>query len=336
MRQSRIICCILAGLMLAALIPAEAVASPALTLYKDGINMDLPYSPFIIDDHPGVYLRDAALIFDGSCEEGADVSHLWINGQDYVFYHNMDKYTVNGVQRKGSFTNYSNGTSTLIPLDTMAAETDYIIEVDTAARVINLKSPAYQEMLRRPSFALETEERQTLLLAAAPGLDQWGNVKETPALMEFVKGTPFIEGYYTRLHGTWERTNNIQIASSTIRGTILHPGEVFSFNGVVGARTPDKGYEPAPIFSGDAVISGYGGGVCQVASTLYNVVLLCGMPVLERYPHSQHVVYVPDGQDATVSWGSADFQFQNSYEYPVEIYAKQFDNYLFIAFFKME
>ena len=336
MRRCKLVSCVLTAILLSALLPGAAYASPAMTLYKDGVDTDLPYSPFIIDGHPGIYLRDAALLFDGRYQEGADVSYLWIGQREFIFYHNMDSYMVDGYKRQGSFTNYSNGTSTLIPLDTMATETGYQIEVDTIARVVDLKSPSYLEMLRRPSIALETEGRQEILMAAAPGLEHWGIVRETPALMDFVEGTPFIEGYYTRLHGTWERTNNIQISSTSIRGTILQPGAVFSFNDVVGPRSPSYGYEPAPIFSGDAVISGYGGGICQVASTLYNVVLLSGLPVLERHRHSQDVIYVPDGQDATVSWGSADFQFQNSYEYPIEIYAKQFDNYLFVGFFKMD
>lgn len=336
MIQSKIVSCFLASLLLAAVLPLPALASPAMALYKDGIAMDLPYSPFLIEGQPGVYLRDAALIFDGTSQESEDISYLWMNEKEYIFFHNSETYMVDGNKRQGRFVNHSNGNSTLVSLETLAIENGYQIELDTAACVIEMKSPSYLEMLRRPSIGLETEARQEVLLNAAPGLEHWGIVRETPSLMEFVEGTPFIEGYYTRLHGSWERTNNIQIASDTIRGTVLQPQEVFSFNEVVGPRYASRGYEPAPIFSGSSVIYGYGGGVCQVASTLYNVVLLCGLPVVERHRHSQHVVYVPSGQDATVSWGSADFQFQNSYSYPIEIYAKQFDNYLFVAFFSME
>lgn len=327
---------ILAGMALLALLPTAASASPVMEIVKDGVPFDLEFSPFLIENHPGIYLRDAVPLFGARFQEGKDVSYLWVDQRELTYVHNSDIYMADGYKRKAIFPSYSNGSTTLISLETVALELGYKVVVDTENDVVYLNSPAYVEMLNRPSVALETQYRQELLLASAAGLEQWGNVQDNQQIMKFLEGTPLISGFYTRLHGTWERTNNIQIASSAIRGTILRPGDVFSFNDVVGQRSSSKGYLPAPIFSGDAVISGYGGGICQVASTIYNTVLLSGMPVLERHQHSQHVVYVPDGYDATVSWGEADFQFQNSFDYPVEVYAKQFDNYVMVAFFRMK
>jgi len=82
------------------------------------------------------------------------------------------------------------------------------------------------------------------------------------------------------------RTNNIILACEKINGTILESGEIFSFNKTVGKRTSESGYKYAPIFVGNQVVNGIGGGICQISSTLYNVGLQCGMKIIERHPHS--------------------------------------------------
>ena len=117
-------------------------------------------------------------------------------------------------------------------------------------------------------------------------------------------------GYYTWFdNGT--RGKNIIIAASAINNHILAPGEIFSFNRIVDPRTIEKGYKHAPIIVGGRVIPGIGGGICQVSSTLYNAILKAGLEVVERYPHSKPVYYVPPGRDATVS-DYLDFKFRNS------------------------
>ena len=107
------------------------------------------------------------------------------------------------------------------------------------------------------------------------------------------------------------RAENIRLAASFIQNYVLAPGEIFSFNKVTGHNNPGKGYKPAPIIVGDTVITGYGGGVCQVSSTLYNAVHLSELEIVERFPHSRPVGYVPIGRDATVS-GHLDFKFRNN------------------------
>ncbi|HHW00928.1 MAG TPA: vanomycin resistance protein VanB [Clostridiaceae bacterium] len=122
------------------------------------------------------------------------------------------------------------------------------------------------------------------------------------------------------------RGNNIKLASSTINGKILAPGEVFSFNDTVGKRTTDRGYKSANAYSSGKIIEDVGGGICQVSSTLYNAVLRSDLEIVQRRNHSLTVGYVPLGLDATVSYGSVDFKFKNSTRWPIKLQAKVDEN----------
>ena len=115
------------------------------------------------------------------------------------------------------------------------------------------------------------------------------------------------------------RTTNLIIASSKITGTVLMPGEKFSFNKVVGERTVAAGYKNAAIFVNGQVEDGLAGGICQVSSTLYNAVVGANLEISERHNHSKFTSYLPGGKDATVVWGLYDFQFINNRNYPVKI-----------------
>lgn len=108
------------------------------------------------------------------------------------------------------------------------------------------------------------------------------------------------------------RATNIELASEEINGTVLLPGEIFSFNGTVGPRTKSKGYLLAGAYSAGELVESYGGGVCQVSSTVYNTALYANLEIVERYNHSSVVSYVNAGLDATVSYGGKDFKFKNS------------------------
>ncbi len=115
------------------------------------------------------------------------------------------------------------------------------------------------------------------------------------------------------------RAHNIKLSSDAINNQLLLPGEIFSFNEAVGPTNKAHGYKIARIFVKGQDSKGYGGGVCQVSSTLYNAVLEAGLPVAERHEHSKEVHYVPEGYDAATSYGSSDFQFINDRAYPVVI-----------------
>lgn len=118
------------------------------------------------------------------------------------------------------------------------------------------------------------------------------------------------------------RAKNIELAAETINGKVLSPGDKFSFNSVVGNTTAAKGYLLAGAYSAGELVENYGGGICQVSSTIYNAVLYANLEIVERYNHSAVVSYVDPGLDATISYGSRDFKFKNSRQYAIKINAK--------------
>ncbi len=115
------------------------------------------------------------------------------------------------------------------------------------------------------------------------------------------------------------RVNNINVAAKVLNGITVMPKESFSFNKAVGERTEKRGYKAAPIIVGDKLESGLGGGVCQVSTTLHNVVVRAGIIPTERDHHSMPVSYVGLGMDATVDYGSIDYKFKNTLDYPIYV-----------------
>ena len=97
------------------------------------------------------------------------------------------------------------------------------------------------------------------------------------------------------------RCENIRLAARRLDGIALQPYGEFSFNGAVGPRTRENGYQEAKVISQGEFVLGVGGGVCQVSTTLYNAAILSGLTVLEYHPHSLRVGYVPPSRDAMVS-----------------------------------
>jgi len=128
-----------------------------------------------------------------------------------------------------------------------------------------------------------------------------------------------LSSYTTHFNsGQEDRTHNLTLAAQAMNHTLVKPGDVFSLNGIVGERSPSRGYRKAPIFGeGGTLIDDYGGGVCQVASTTYNAALLADMAIVERGPHIRTVTYVPLGRDAMVSYGNLDLKWRNSLDHPV-------------------
>ena len=128
---------------------------------------------------------------------------------------------------------------------------------------------------------------------------------------------------YTTIYdaGNTSRASNIALACKTINETIIQPGETFSYNKVLGNTTKEKGYKLGGAYVGGKVVQAYGGGICQVSTTLYNSVLYANLEIVERYNHSYAVSYVPAGRDATVSYGGKDFKFKNNRNYPIKIVA---------------
>lgn len=121
-----------------------------------------------------------------------------------------------------------------------------------------------------------------------------------------------------------KRNTNVKLAARAINGTIVQPGEEFSFNKVVGQRTAEKGYQEAAAYSGGEVVQEPGGGVCQVSSTLYNAVVFAGLKTTERHAHTYEPSYVTPGEDAMVSYdgyAGPDLRFVNNSKTAVGIKA---------------
>ena len=108
------------------------------------------------------------------------------------------------------------------------------------------------------------------------------------------------------------RAGNIALAAQLVDGSVVEPGQTFSLNRAIGPRTINRGFDYAPVIAADGVLrQGVGGGICQYATTLFNAVLLAGLPVVEREAHSLYISHYPIGRDATVAWGAVDFAFKN-------------------------
>ena len=130
-------------------------------------------------------------------------------------------------------------------------------------------------------------------------------------------------------HNTNENRNtNLRLLCQALDGHIVQPGETFSYNEVVGERTAEKGYLPAPAYSGRGLVDSIGGGVCQGSTTLYNCVLLADLEVVFRACHGAKVTYVPAGLDAAVNYLTTDFKFRNQYSFPVKIKAEVSDGFV--------
>lgn len=119
--------------------------------------------------------------------------------------------------------------------------------------------------------------------------------------------------------GNRPRCANIKLAASKINGTVLMPGDRFSFNGVVGRRTLKGGFKLAGVYVNGQHDTGVGGGICQVSTTLYNSALFADLKIRSRSNHSLPVPYVPLGRDATVDYGNLDLVFENTYSTPIAL-----------------
>jgi vancomycin resistance protein YoaR len=129
------------------------------------------------------------------------------------------------------------------------------------------------------------------------------------------------------------RIHNVHLMADYIDGTIVRPGEAFSFNERVGPRTEERGFREGQMIVGSLLLPSIGGGVCQTATTLFNNAFEIGLPILERHNHSFYISHYPLGRDATVSWGGPDFRFRNDMEHALLIKASYTDATLTFSFY---
>ena len=145
-----------------------------------------------------------------------------------------------------------------------------------------------------------------------------------------------ISSYTTIFNPSESRAVNIELAVSKINGTVLQPGQKFSFSDAIGARTAENGYVVAPVFVNREVVSGIGGGICQVSSTMYAAMLQGDIKATRRYAHSMPVSYIPEGMDATIVAGQKDLTFTNNFVFPIVINATVEDGTVTIGFSKCD
>lgn len=145
-------------------------------------------------------------------------------------------------------------------------------------------------------------------------------LEPTQTVEDVLKMNTLINRFETKMTNDSNRITNIKVACAAIAGTILQPGEEFSFNTVVGPRTAERGYKEAGVIVGGMSDVGLGGGVCQVSGTLYNAVVRADLEIVNRKRHSYALGYLGPGTDATVDYQSGtDFVFKNNQETPVYI-----------------
>lgn len=152
------------------------------------------------------------------------------------------------------------------------------------------------------------------------------------------KSEELLAQFSTKIYSTDSaRQNNLEITSKRLNGTVVKPNETFSFTKTIGPSTAAKGYEEADIYDSNGnKIKGYGGGNCQVSSTLYNAVQkVSSLEVVERHEHSNTVPYVKEGHDAAVAYGSVDFKFKNTNNFSIKILVETSKKYVVVKLMKI-
>ncbi len=133
------------------------------------------------------------------------------------------------------------------------------------------------------------------------------------------------------------RIHNIRLAIQKVNGYVMQSGETISFNEIVGPTTPENGFAKATVYIDGQETEDYGGGICQLSSTLYNAAMEAELEIIERHPHQGGTVhYVPEGRDATVSYGGVDLKIKNTKPFPVKIFASMDKNGVYVALKSIE
>ncbi len=115
------------------------------------------------------------------------------------------------------------------------------------------------------------------------------------------------------------RVTNLQVGASKINGAVIYPGEEFSAYEYLNPINAENGYELAGAYENGTTIESYGGGVCQVSTTLYNAAIRAELEITERYPHSMTVSYVDPSEDAAIAGTYKDLKFVNNTDAPIYI-----------------
>lgn len=179
------------------------------------------------------------------------------------------------------------------------------------------------------SFDLEAAEKQLNEAAAGETLAIPMTITEPEILGDGVYFRDVLGHCETKHTDDENRNTNLRLLCEALDGVILQPGDVFSYNEVVGERTEEKGYKPATAYSGTRLVKDIGGGVCQGSTTIYNCALLADLEILERVCHGATVGYITLGLDAAVNWNTkTDLKFKNNFNFPMMIKAEVSEGYV--------
>lgn len=137
--------------------------------------------------------------------------------------------------------------------------------------------------------------------------------------------------YTTPVSGTDNCVTNIKLAAEKCDGIIIPSGSVFSFNDTVGEQTASAGFKTADAIYNGEIIQAYGGGICQVSSTIFAAALYTNLDILEHWNHDYISSYIDSGMDAAVAWGSLDLRIKNTYSCPVRLDVTCTDDYLTVS-----
>ena len=203
-------------------------------------------------------------------------------------------------------------------------------EVCTAPVNDSLDMETYQFVHGSYGYAFDLDAAEEAMALAAPGdtVCVPMTVTEPEILGDSVYFRDVLGSCDTKHGDNENRNTNLRLLCEALNGVIVQPGETFSYNDTLGERTAEKGYKPAPAYSGNRLTDAIGGGVCQGSSTLYNCVLLADLEVVARSCHGATVAYLPLGLEAAVNWGTTDFQFRNNFHFPVKIEAETTEDYV--------
>ena len=168
-----------------------------------------------------------------------------------------------------------------------------------------------------PGLQLDVAATAKAIAAAAFSADkrtanlvvQVANPQRTTEMAKSMGIHGVVSSYTTTYGGTPGRLNNVQLVAKLIDGTLIAPGETFSFNGTTGERTAAKGFQEAPVIINGELQNGLGGGICQVSTTVFNAAFEAGLPITARTNHALYICHYPLGRDATVNYPDLDLRF---------------------------
>ena len=253
--------------------------------------------------------------------EERDVMELTLGTVYYDFNPDTLYSTILEAYKAHRFTaNYTCNTFTAEAIDIDAVYAEHCIEPVDAV----LDPQTHEVTQSVVGHRFDLEGAREALAAAKPGdVLKFPFEDVQPAMdTETLKSMLFrdVLGTYTAYQSSGSnRATNLRLACEALNGTILYPGDTFSYNDALGERTAEKGYKPAAAYMNGKTVQSYGGGICQPSSALYYCTLLADLEIVQRHCHTYPSSYVPFGLDATVSWGGPDFKFKNNTDFPILI-----------------